>query len=213
VFPRFNGLRSGRVAGPLVALVASALIAGCSGASASASPFDPTAACTTDTRIPGAYPALEALIPKTLDGKAPMSLNSGRNCTAANIGTLSTHGVSEVHFAGGVWQDAAQSGITLAVFAAPGLTADWLGEWYEASARDGRVTGDIQTKKVTVGGRQGNRLDTVNGESKQVVVTWPADAATQAAVAASWPDASAVNVMIAGDEPASRVDEALKAFP
>ena len=155
----------------------------------------------------GAYPDLEALVPGALSGRLPTSLDSGRNCSTANLGTLAGRGVREVRFAGAVWTDRPQSGVTLAVFRAPGLLADWMGEWYEASARAGRVTGGIRVTKLTVAGRQANRLDLVNGESTQVVITWPAAPGTASAAG------SVVNVVIAADEPEARIQEAIAAFP
>jgi hypothetical protein len=177
----------------------------CSGAPAAS--FDPGGACVVDGRIAGAYPNLEALIPKTLGGRGPTKLDSGRNCTPANLGTLASHGITEVRFAGGLWSDAAQSGITLAIFQAPGLTADWMGEWYEASARAGRTTGNIKTTEVTVAGQPANRMDLVNGDSSQTVITWAAEASAAAGSGA------VVHVVLAADEPESRIQEALAAFP
>jgi len=181
------------------------LVAGCG--SAAQPSFNPAGPCTTDGRIPGAYPDLEALVPKTLGGRAPTRLDSGRNCTATNLGALAAHGVKEIRFGGGLWTDAGQSGVTLAVFRAPGLQADWLGEWYEASARAGRTTGNITLSKPTVGGRPANRMDLVNGDSSQTVITWPGAPGTGSAAG------DVVNVLIAADEPESRIQEALAAFP
>ena len=62
-----------------------------SGAACSGGPppsFDPTGDCTTDGRAPGAYPDLEALVPTKYQGVAPGTLDSGRNCTVTNLGSL-----------------------------------------------------------------------------------------------------------------------------
>src|SRR5262249_48299075 len=128
-------LRQGRAFGPtlaampvtsparrparLIALAASfafaaVALAACS-STASAPSFDASAPCTVDAKLAGAYPALEALIPAKVGDTAHVSLASGRNCTATNLGTLADHGVKEVHFAGGVWQDSSEGAITLAV--------------------------------------------------------------------------------------------------
>lgn len=154
-----------------------------------------------------AYPDLEALVPGTLSGRPPASLDSGRNCSTANLGTLAGHGVKEVRFAGAVWTDGPQSGVTLAVFQAPGLEADWMGEWYEASARAGRVTGRIRVTRITVGGRPASRMDLVNGDSTQVVIAWSAGPGTPSAAG------NVVNVVIAADEREARIQEAISAFP
>jgi hypothetical protein len=186
----------------LVAAVALAgTVAGACSSSASAPPsFDASAPCTVDAKLPGAYPALEALIPARVGDTAHVSLDSGRNCTATNLGTLADHGVKEVQFAGGVWQDSAEGAITLAVFSAPGLQPDWMGEWYEATARSARVTGSIQTTRPTIDGQQAYRMDLVNGEAPQVAITWPG------------PTPDTVRVVLASDESEDRIQAAIAAF-
>ena len=201
-------LRAARVPGASPALRSLALsllllatVTGC-GATASPSPrFNPTGPCTTDGKAAGAYPLLEVRIPKMLGGKAPQTLDSGRNCSAANLATLANHGIKEVRFAGGVWPDSNQSGFTLAVFSAPGLTAEWIGEWYEVGARAARSTQAINPSRPTVAGRQAYRLDLVNGESSQTVIAWPSSSG------------DVVQVIIAADESESRIQAALAAFP
>ena len=46
---------------------------------------------------------LEALIPSTFEGRGPETLDSGRNCTAENLGVLADAGITEVRYAGGAW--------------------------------------------------------------------------------------------------------------
>jgi hypothetical protein len=48
-----------------------------------------------------------------------------------------------------------------------------MAEFYEAGAREGRRTEDIQVGDATVGGRSVWRLDTLNDESFQSIVVWP----------------------------------------
>jgi hypothetical protein len=197
--PRPSGRSVGRSASlVLLACTLAAVAVACAG-SATAS-FNPTSPCTTDGKAPGAYPDLEALLPRTFNGKPPQTLDSGRNCTAQNLGTLATHGLKEVRFAGGVWPEG-QAGVTMAVFRASGLQSEWLAEWYEATARAARVTGDIQLSKPTIAGRPGQRMDLVNGEAPQTVITWPSTTA------------GTVNVVITSDEPEDRIQAALAAFP
>jgi hypothetical protein len=185
----------------ILALIAIAVLAGACSSSPAATPsFDPTGPCATDGKAAGAYPDLEALVPKTLDGKPPQTLNSGRNCTLGELGTLSTHGVSEVRFAGGVWQDGSQNGLTMAVFQEPGLQSEWMAEWYEATALGGNTTGDVQPTKPTIDGRPAQRLDLVNGDAAQTVITWPSTTP------------NTVNVVLASDEPEARIQEAIAAF-
>ncbi len=154
-----------------VAIIAAALLlAGCSiGAPA----FDPSGPCVADGRLPGAYPELEALVPRSFDGRAPDQLDSGRNCTDANLGTLSGHGIREVRFAGGLWKTGAESGVTLAVFRADGLTADLMGEFYKAGALASSKISSYQTSQPTVAGRPGYRLDVENDGRIQSIVAWP----------------------------------------
>jgi hypothetical protein len=188
-----------RVGGRLSLLLALLfVVTACSAAAAPS--FDPTGPCTADGKRAGAYPELEQLIPAEFGGKTPKTLDSGRNCTATELNTLAGHGVKEVRFAGGVWPDG-NSGITLAVFTAPGLQSDWLAEWYEAGARAARVTGNIQLSKPTIADRPGQRMDVVNGEAPQTVITWPSTRA------------DTINVVISSDEPEDRIQAAVAAFP
>jgi hypothetical protein len=164
----------------VAALAATILLEGCSlGAAA----FDPTGPCTADGRAAGAYPDLEKLIPATLDGKAPQTLDSGRSCTTDGLGTLASHGITELRFAGGVWPTAAESGTSLAVFSAPGLTGPWLEEYYEAGARTDSKVAALAASTLTVQGRPAERIDVQNDTSMQAIVTWPDAAGTAIRVA------------------------------
>ncbi len=169
--------------------------------SAPAATFSASGPCVVDGRVPGAYPNLEAVIPKTLDGRAPNQLDSGRNCSTANLGTLAGHGVRQVMFAGGVWTDSATQGITLAVFTAPGLQAAWLGEWFEASARAAKDTQNFVPTRLQIAGRDAYRLDLLNGEVQQAVIVWPS----------TTPDM--VNALIASGTTEQRIADGLAAFP
>jgi hypothetical protein len=135
-----------------------------------ATSFDPQSPCTSDGQQPGAYPALEAALPTTLDGEAPVWLNSGRNCSDQALGTLSRHGIDQLRFAGALWETGKRSGITVAVFSAPGLTAERLAEFYEAGAREARKTVNVTLRPMKFHGVQGHRLDTLNDESYQTIV-------------------------------------------
>ncbi len=169
---------------PRVALlVAVSVVAACSAGSAS---FDPSSQCTTDGRFPGAYRDLEAEVPPTLAGKAPDVLDSGRSCTATALGTLAAHGVSELRFAGGLWQRGSRSGTTLVVFDSPTLLEpSWLTEFYEAGARGARNTEGITVTQVPVDGGTAQRLDTLNADSYQSVVVWKRGPRVVAAIVAT----------------------------
>lgn len=127
-----------------------------------------------DGRAAGAYPDLEALVPGTYDGRGPNRLDSGRNCSPRNLGTMISRGVTEVRFAGGLWEVGQRSGVSLAVFRGERLTNAILFEFYETGARIAPKTDAIETKDVSVGGAAGRRVDTLNSESYQTVITWAA---------------------------------------
>lgn len=156
-----------------VALALAAAVAGCVGGTTAPS-FDPSGRCTVDGQRPGAYPELEAHIPATFEGVAPTRLDSGRNCTERNLGTLATHGIREVRFAGGLWETGARSGFTLAVLTAPSLTADILADFYEAGARAGRKTEEVKRSTFDLDGRNAWMISTLNDESYQTIVVWDA---------------------------------------
>ena len=173
------------------------IVSACSGPPAS---FDPTGACSGDGSAPGAYPELEALVPTTYRSAPPELLDSGRNCTTPSLGTLAALGLTEVRFAGGTWTFGAERAAVLAVFSAPGLTADAMADFYADSARTANRTQVIAATKPTLAGRPGRRLDTKTGTRLQTVIVWPA----------ATPDR--VNVVITNDLPDARIADAVDAF-
>jgi len=180
------------------ALLALALVA-CGSATPAAS-FDPASACTTDGRFPGAYPDLETLLPASFEGRAPDSVDSGRNCTPAALGTLAGEGVDGVRFAGATWALGGTSGLTAAVFEGDGLDADRLLTFYEAGGRSARRTDKLQVSQTAVAGAAAKRLDVLGTDGTgQTIVTWPGDAPGR------------VNVLLAADLGDARVAEALDA--
>jgi hypothetical protein len=186
-----------------VALASLALviaIAACGTATPAAS-FDPASACDTDGRFPGAYPELEALLPTAFEGKAPESVDSGRSCTDAALGTLAGEGVDGLRFAGATWALGGTSGVTVAVFEGDGLDASKLLTFYEDGARTARRTEKLQVSETTVGGADAKRLDVLGSDGTgQTIVTWPAD------------EPGRVNVLLAADVGDSRVAQALEAL-
>lgn len=182
----------------LLAVALAAVLAACSGATPPS--FDASGPCTADGRAPGSYPELEALVPKTYRGESPQTLDSGRNCTPANLGALASHGISEVRFAGATWSFGAERAAVLAVFRAPGLTTDEMFAFYGQSATAAsRTQVDAQSEPV-IAGRAGRRLDTETSGRTQTVVIWPA--ATK----------DMVNVVITNDLPDARIQDAIDAF-
>ncbi len=186
-----------RAALVLFGLLTVTLVAACGGTAAS---FDPTGECTGDGSAPGAYPDLEAMVPTRFMDAAPGLLDSGRNCSDANLGSLSDAGISEVRFAGGTWTFGAERAAVLAVFTAPGLTASDLADLYLETARSANRTKITSATQPTIEGRAGRRLDTMTGSRTQTVVVWPA----------ATPDT--VNVVITNDLPDARIQEAIDAF-
>lgn len=184
----------------LLVAVAAATTA-CASAAIPVVSFDPASACTTDGRQPGAYPDLEALLPTAYQGKPPGSVDSGRNCTTAALGSLAEAGIVGVRFAGATWDLGGASGLTVAVFEGDGLTPDEMLAFYEQSASTDRHTDKLSTSDVTVGGVAGRRLDVLasNGAG-HTIVAWPADRADR------------VFVLLASDLGDTAVADALDEF-
>jgi hypothetical protein len=182
----FPGSHRRLFAGALRAVVAVVLVA--IAASACAGPkFDPSGPCTGDGRAPGAYPELERLIPDRFDTAAPTVLDSGRNCAAASLGSLASHQVGELRFAGGQWHLGDRSGVTMAVLTSPtGLDAAWVDEFYESSARVANHTENVSAGPARIGGVEAFRVETLNDQTSfQTVVVWAGKAAIDVVIVAS----------------------------
>jgi hypothetical protein len=178
-----------------------ALLFGCS----NGAPFDPAGPCTTDGQVAGSYPALEAMVPRELAGRAPDRLDSGRSCTDPALATLKAHGVTELRFGGGLWKLGKSSGTALVVFDSPvRLQPAWLAELYEAGARSARNTSDIKTSTLQLDTARAFRLDTLNDDSYQTVVVWTAGSHVVAALVGS-----SVREVPSRDAHEQRVTEAL----
>ncbi len=162
--------------------------------------FDPSAPCTQDGQMPGAYPDLEAMVPATFENGPPQTLDSGRKCTTEGLGALSDAGIHEVRFAGGTWGFGGIRAAALAVFSAPGLTADAMADFYGKSATEANRTRITGVSTPTLAGRPGHRIDSVTGERQQTVMVWPA----------AQPDV--VNVVITNDLPDPKIEAAVEAF-
>jgi hypothetical protein len=163
--------------------------------------FDPASSCTTNGRMPGAYPDLEALLPATYDGKPPAGVDSGRSCTADALGTLASHGITGVRFAGATWSLGASAGLTVAVFDGTGLDAATMLEFYELPARSASHTDTLRDSDTTVGGVPAKRLDVLNNDGTgQTIVAWPSSTPGR------------VHVLLASDLGDARVAAALETF-
>jgi hypothetical protein len=183
------------------ALVVGSIVAACGGSRIPVVSFDPSSACTTDGRQAGAYPALEALLPTRYEGKAPASVDSGRNCTTTALGTLAGAGITGVRFAGATWEMGGTTALTVAVFQADGLDATEMIGFYEAGASANSKTEKLSVTDLTVAGRPARRLDVLQSDGTgQTIVAWPASTAGD------------VNVLLAADLGDAKVLEALAQF-
>lgn len=140
-----------------------------------ASTFSPDGPCLADGRAPGTYPALEATIPTSLEGRPADSVNSGRNCTQTALGTLASHGVTDLRFAGATWADGNDAGTSIALLALPAgvLPVAWAEEFYKLGALNATKTDHVTTTRPTFeGAGPVFRVDALNDLSFQSVVVW-----------------------------------------
>jgi hypothetical protein len=157
-----------------VMLLAAVLLTACGGERVLTASFDPASPCTTDGRMAGAYPDLEALLPKAYEGKAPATVDSGRTCTAAALGTLAAAGVSGVRFAGATWSLGSSSGLTVAVFTGTGLDTAKLFDFYAVPAETASHTDKYRALDTTVAGAAAKRLEVLNKDgTTNTIVVWP----------------------------------------
>jgi hypothetical protein len=162
--------------------------------------FEPSGPCTADGSAPGAYPELEALVPATYEERGPTRLDSGRNCSDENLGSLADDGIEEVRFAGGTWEFGSDIAAVLAVFAADSLTVETMADWWESTARASSRTQILGSTSAEVAGRTVHRLDTKTGERLQSVLVWAGDEPGQ------------VNVVLSHNLPDPKIEAAVAAF-
>ena len=166
---------SRRAAAFLAPLLLLALLAtGCTtlGPSATPNPDCPTG----DTRAAKAVPELEQLLPVGMIERAPTTVDSGWNCSAAALGSYVARGVSKLNFAGATWDDGNGNGTVSAVLALDSGVLDpgWVEEFYTAGAVAGRHTGEVKTDRPTYeGAGKVFRLETINDLSLQTIAIWP----------------------------------------
>jgi hypothetical protein len=185
----------------LACLIAGVGVAGCMASAPTPRP-DPSAACggADQQRSAGFYPDLEARLPASLSGASPSSRDSGRYCSAKTLGPLRADGHDEVRFAGETFPATSQSGVSLVVYSAAGLTADQVGDAFRAGAGTGRSVEVVSDAPHVVAGRSGRRLEVINGDARQVVVVWPAV------------EAGLVRIVIAADLGNAAIDQAVAAL-
>jgi hypothetical protein len=180
-----------------VALAVGLLSVGCGGDGPS---FVPDGPCLADGSAPGAYPDLEVRIPTEFEGQAPETLDSGRNCSAENLGSLASAGIDEIRFAGGTWSFGGNRAAAIVVFDATGLTADAIADFYTESAAAANRTTITGESTATMAGSPVRRLDSTTGERVQTVVVWPGR------------DPDTVNVVITNDLPDPKIEAAVAAL-
>jgi len=169
--PRRRPRLPAAVVAAVVAAVAPLLLAAC----AFGPSFSTSGPCLADGRAPGAYHDLEARIPRTIANRPATSVDSGRNCSDAALGTFVDHGVHEVRFAGATWDEGGGNGVSVAVLSLPdrALPVAWAEEFYQSGAEGGKHTGNIETSRPTYPEAGSTfRLDTLNDLSFQTVVVW-----------------------------------------
>ena len=160
-----------------LALVVALLAAACGQSQAVTGPLQGCGPDKADAISIGGFPDLEALIPRSLKGVAPDVVNSGRNCSDKALGSLTSHGVNELRFAGGTWNQGRADATVVAVLApAPNDAApqqSWIEEFYTAGAVAGTKTDNVTTTRPTIDPvGQVFRIDALNDLSLQTVVTW-----------------------------------------
>ena len=167
-----------RPAAVLAALVAAGLLlAACGAAPVPSGPLGACGADKADATSLGGFPELEALVPRSLDGAAPNVVNSGRSCSAKALGSLASHGLTELRYAGATWNQGRSDATVVAVLAAPTgqptLDQAWVEEFYTAGAVAATKTDNVTTTRPTMDpvGKV-FRLDALNDLSLQTIVTW-----------------------------------------
>jgi len=150
--------------------------------------FSAEGACLADGRVAGAYPALEALVPTSLEGRAPDSIDSGRSCTDAALGSLVARGVHELRFAGATWRDGPGAGTSVAVLENPAgeLPVALAEEFYEIGARAAKKTDNVTTRRPSYPGISAAfRLDALNDSTYETIVLWQGGSVVRVVIVAS----------------------------
>lgn len=174
----------GRLATLLTALLVAVMASGCGTPAAT---FSPTGPCLADGHASHVYPELEALLPPGMIERSPDTLDSGRTCSDAGLGSLVSHGVHELRSAGAIWDYGNGRATTSAILALPtgDLPVAWVEEFYEVGARTAKRTEQIATSRPTFKGLTVFRLDTLNDLSLQTVAVWAEGAYARVVIVAT----------------------------
>lgn len=191
--------RAGRVVkASAIAVLLAVTLVGCA-----APPPDGSLPCNPSIdvqRAAGFDPALEALLPLAAWGSAPIVLDSARECSETRLGPLWGAGIRELRSAGAQFDLGDQTGYTLVVYRADGLTLDALGAAFRAGASVGRKTQDIRITQPTLRGRPSFRMVLLNGDHRQVVTLFQA------------PDEREVRGVLASDLPDATIDDVVARY-
>lgn len=143
-------------------------------------------------RAAGFDPALEALLPLAGWGSAPAVVDSARECSEKRLGPLWGAGIRELRSAGAQFDTGDQTGYTLVVYRADGLTLASLSAAFEAGASVGRKTQDIRITQPLLRGRPSFRMVLLNGDHRQVVTLFqaPGEAEVRGVLASNISDAA-----------------------
>jgi hypothetical protein len=181
--------------------VAALAASGCA-VTAQAPTLDAAAPCAgaDEQRAPGLDPELEALIPPTIEGIAPSTLDSGRYCSAKALGLLAEDGFEQVRFAGATWPADDASGLAVVIYRAPGLTLDAMADTFARGADDARSVNQVHAQATEIAGRRAVRIDAAMRDDPQTVYLWLA--ATS----------DTVNVIIGSGVDQARLDAAVEAM-
>ena len=145
--------------------------------------------CATSTPVDGSLPcdptidvqraagfdaALEALLPLATWGSEPILVDSARECSEKRLGPLWGAGIRELRSAGAQFDLGDQTGYTLVVYRADGLSLEALSAAFEVGASAGRKTQDIRITQPMLRGRPSFRMVLLNGDHRQVVTLFQA---------------------------------------
>ncbi|RLT24779.1 MAG: hypothetical protein DWI45_02385 [Chloroflexi bacterium] len=136
--------------------------------------------------------SLEALLPLAGWGSTPAVVDSARECSEKRLGPLWGAGIRELRSAGAQFDTGDQTGYTLVIYRADGLTLASLSAAFEAGASVGRKTQDIRITAPQLRGRPSFRMVLLNGDHRQVITLFqaPGEAEVRGVLASDISDAA-----------------------
>ena len=158
-------------------LLAALLLVVAAGACAPAAPPDGSLPCneTIDQqRAVGFDTVLEGALPVAGWDAAPVTVDSGRECSQLRLGPLWGAGIRELRSAGAIFELPDKTGYSLVIYSATGLTLDNLAYAFERGARGGRKTQGLKIADIKVGDWPGKQFTLLNGDHRQVITLFDA---------------------------------------